>query len=60
MADDVYANAAGYQQSVTNMGRISLATDMVFSDDLAAREMATVTGSVTSGYSAHLTISVNA
>ena len=55
----VYATA-GYSQSVTNLSRISLATDMVFRDDLAAREMATVTGNVTSGYAARLTISVNA
>lgn len=45
---------------MTNLSRISLATDMVFRDDLAAREMATVTGDVTNGYSAGLTISVNA
>src|SRR5882724_2040960 len=50
VADTVYATATGYQQSVTNMSRITLASDMVFGDDLAAREMATVTGSVSAGY----------
>nr|WP_308167821.1 hypothetical protein [Catellatospora tritici] len=55
----VYATT-GYSQSVTNLSRISLATDNVFRDDLAAREMATVTGSVTSGYTANLTITVRA
>ncbi|MFI5937407.1 intradiol ring-cleavage dioxygenase [Actinoplanes sp. NPDC051494] len=54
----VYATT-GYSRSVTNLSRITLAGDMVFGDDLAAREMATVTGSVSSGYSAALTITVN-
>jgi hypothetical protein len=31
---------------------------MVFGDDLAAREMATVTGNVTNGYHASLTVAV--
>ncbi|MFI7543420.1 intradiol ring-cleavage dioxygenase [Actinoplanes sp. NPDC049599] len=53
----VYATV-GYSQSVTNLSRITLATDNVFRDDLAAREMATVTGNVTTGYHAGLTISV--
>lgn len=53
----VYATS-GYSQSVTNLSRISLATDGVFRDDLAARETATVTGGVASGYTARLTISV--
>jgi protocatechuate 3,4-dioxygenase beta subunit len=56
----VYASAPGYAQSVTNLSRITLATDMVFRDDLAAREMATVTGSVSAGYVATLPITVNA
>ena len=59
VADTVYANATGYSQSVTNMNRISLATDMVFGDDLAAREMATVTGSVAAGYVATLAVTVD-
>jgi protocatechuate 3,4-dioxygenase beta subunit len=59
VADEVYANADGYEASVTNMGRITLASDMVFGDDLAAREMGTVTGNVTDGYVATLTVSVD-
>jgi protocatechuate 3,4-dioxygenase beta subunit len=55
----VYASAAGYSQSVANMSRITLASDMVFGDDLAAREMATVTGSVPAGYVASLAITVD-
>ena len=54
----VYATT-GYSQSVTNLSRITLATDMVFGDDLAAGQMATVTGNVTSGYVANLTATVN-
>ncbi|WP_306214757.1 dioxygenase family protein [Actinoplanes sp. RD1] len=59
VSDTVYEQADGYEQSVVNMSRISLATDMVFRDDLAAREMATVTGDVASGYVATLTITVD-
>lgn len=53
----VYATS-GYGQSTSNLNGISLATDMVFRDDLAAREMAAVTGNVTNGYHASLTITV--
>ena len=56
VAEQVYANAAGYESSVANLSRITLASDMVFGDDLAARELATVTGDVTNGYAATLAI----
>ncbi|WP_067500031.1 intradiol ring-cleavage dioxygenase [Actinoplanes sp. TFC3] len=59
VSDTVYAEADGYEQSETNMSSVSLATDMVFRDDLAAREMAVVTGDVSSGYVATLTITVD-
>jgi len=59
VADNVYANADGYQQSVTNISQITLASDMVFGDDLAAREMAVVTGDLTCGYNATLAITVD-
>jgi protocatechuate 3,4-dioxygenase beta subunit len=59
VADDVYAGADGYERSVTNLSLLTLATDMVFGDDLAAREMATVTGDVTRGYVAKLAITVD-
>jgi len=52
--DLVYATT-GYQQSITNLSQVSLATDMVFSDG-SALELATVTGNVTSGLTASLTI----
>jgi protocatechuate 3,4-dioxygenase beta subunit len=54
--DLVYATA-GYQQSVTNLSQISLATDIVFSDG-ASLELATVSGDVTNGLTASLTIAV--
>jgi protocatechuate 3,4-dioxygenase beta subunit len=59
VSKDVYNNAAGYSSSVTNIAKITLASDMVFGDDLAARELATVTGSVTAGYVATLPVTVN-
>jgi protocatechuate 3,4-dioxygenase beta subunit len=55
----VYASGYGYTGSTANMRRTSLSSDMVFGDDLAAREMATVTGSVAAGYVANLTITVD-
>jgi len=53
----VYATT-GYQQSVTNLSRISLATDNVFGDDAGVHQIATMSGSAASGYSAALTIGV--
>jgi hypothetical protein len=52
----VYATA-GYEQSVTNLSRVSLATDTVFSDG-ASLELATVSGSVASGLTAAITVAV--
>jgi protocatechuate 3,4-dioxygenase beta subunit len=57
-ADEVYATD-GYDQSVINLSQITLESDMVFGDDDAARELATVTGNVTDGYVAVLTIAVD-
>ncbi|WP_305782506.1 intradiol ring-cleavage dioxygenase [Symbioplanes lichenis] len=58
VADEVYATD-GYSASVTNLSQVSLATDNVFGDDSAATELATVTGSVTGGYQATLTIHID-
>ena len=58
IADTVYATD-GYSKSVTNMSQVTLATDNVFGDDSAATELATVTGSVSAGYVATLTIAVD-
>ncbi|SEN89806.1 Dioxygenase [Duganella sp. CF517] len=52
----VYATA-GYSASVSNMARISLATDNVFSDGYSL-QMSTVTGNATDGYVATLTVGV--
>jgi protocatechuate 3,4-dioxygenase beta subunit len=54
--DEVFATT-GYSQSVTNLGQISLATDMVFADG-ATRETPTVTGSISAGYTASLNVPI--
>jgi protocatechuate 3,4-dioxygenase beta subunit len=54
--DLVYATP-GYESSAANLAQVSLATDAVFSDGLA-RQIADVTGSVASGFSATLTVAV--
>ena len=54
--DVVYATS-GYASSVANVARVSLATDTVFSDG-SSLELATMTGSVESGFTAALTVAV--
>ncbi|WP_370248240.1 3,4-dioxygenase subunit beta [Nocardioides sp.] len=54
----VYQNAAGYEDSWTNLNRISLSSDMVFGDDGGVDQLATVTGNVTDGYRAALTVRI--
>jgi protocatechuate 3,4-dioxygenase beta subunit len=54
--DLVYATP-GYEQSITNLSQVSLASDNVFSDG-ASLELATITGSVTTGLTAALTVAV--
>ena len=54
--DQVYATT-GYSASVANLAATSLATDNVFSDG-SALELATVTGDLTSGLVATLTVAV--
>ena len=56
--DAVYATA-GYEQSITNLSQVSLSSDNVFGDG-SSLELATMTGSVAAGYTATLTVSVNA
>ena len=48
---------SGYGASVTNLSRVSLATDGIFSDG-ASLELATVSGSVAGGLTATLTVAV--
>ncbi|MFN8155815.1 MAG: hypothetical protein U0R68_00240 [Candidatus Nanopelagicales bacterium] len=53
----VYA-ASGYEASVQNLARTSLASDMVFGDDGGIHQLASISGSVGSGLAASLTIGV--
>jgi protocatechuate 3,4-dioxygenase beta subunit len=54
---EVYATA-GYGQSVANLARTSLDSDMVFGDDGAAHQLATVSGTVDGGLVATLDVPV--
>jgi protocatechuate 3,4-dioxygenase beta subunit len=55
---EVYAQT-GYEQSVTNLSRVSLESDNVFGDDRGKRQLATVTGDVTGGLNVALTVGVD-
>jgi protocatechuate 3,4-dioxygenase beta subunit len=56
--DLVYATP-GYEQSITNLSQVSLASDTVFSDG-SALQLATITGTVATGLTASLTVAVPA
>jgi protocatechuate 3,4-dioxygenase beta subunit len=56
--NEVYATS-GYSTSATNLSRISYATDNIFSDGYAL-QLVTITGNVTDGYVATLTLAVAA
>ena len=56
--DLVYATE-GYAQSVQNLSQITLASDNVFRDDSAVRQLGTVTGTVESGLTVTAVIPVN-
>lgn len=53
--DAAYA-VSGYESSITNLSRVSLASDMVFSDG-SALELATVSGSI-AGFTSSLTVAI--
>lgn len=53
----VYATT-GYEQSVQNLVRTSLTSDRVFGDDGGVHQLATMSGSASSGYTASLTVAV--
>ncbi|MEZ5100218.1 MAG: intradiol ring-cleavage dioxygenase [Thermoleophilia bacterium] len=55
--ETVYATS-GYETSVSNLARLSLETDNVFGDDGGALQLATMGGSVDSGYTATLVVGV--
>jgi protocatechuate 3,4-dioxygenase beta subunit len=54
---EVYATS-GYEASVGNLAQTSLTSDNVFGNDGGIYQLATVTGNVTDGYVANLTIGV--
>ena len=56
--DTVYATQ-GYEQSVQNLSRLSLQTDMVFADDGGVHQLGTMSGDVAGGYAVRLTVAVN-
>ena len=58
--NQVYGTASGYSTSVSNFAAISLSSDNVFSDDSAATQLASVTGDVTNGFAATLTVGIAA
>ncbi len=59
LCNSVYdANASLYPGSANNLSQLSLDTDMVFRDDGAVHEMATVTGDASSGYTLTLRVPV--
>ncbi|HEX8305657.1 MAG TPA: hypothetical protein VF612_12325 [Jatrophihabitans sp.] len=53
----VYATP-GYEQSVQNLARIALTSDMVFGNDGGIHQLATMSGSASGGYTASLTVAV--
>jgi protocatechuate 3,4-dioxygenase beta subunit len=56
--DEVFKQT-GYEASVTNLAQVSLDDDNVFGEDSGALQLATVTGSVTSGYAVTLEVGVD-
>ncbi|MBL8272159.1 intradiol ring-cleavage dioxygenase [Steroidobacter sp.] len=59
----VYSGATGYSSSVTNLSRVTLASDGIFGDNTAAQlaaMTAAMSGSVADGYTGTLTIGVPA
>jgi protocatechuate 3,4-dioxygenase beta subunit len=54
----VYAES-GYEASVRNLAQVSLTGDNVFGDDGGASQLATVTGSVSAGYTVTLAVGVD-
>jgi protocatechuate 3,4-dioxygenase beta subunit len=59
-ACDLVFATGGYEQSVGNMTRLSLASDNVFGDDGGIHQLGTITGSVADGMHVALVVPVNA
>jgi hypothetical protein len=49
----------GYEQSLQNLTQVSLQTDTVFSDGGGARQLGSMTGSVSAGYVVELAVPVS-
>lgn len=58
VSETVYA-LSGYEGSTSNLSRVSLESDNVFSDDGGALQLASVTGDASSGYQVALTVAVD-
>ncbi|HEU5110823.1 MAG TPA: intradiol ring-cleavage dioxygenase [Micromonosporaceae bacterium] len=58
VCETAYAES-GYEQSVTNLARVSLDSDNVFGDDGGATQLGTVTGDVAGGYTVALAVRVD-
>ncbi len=58
VCDAVYATG-GYEASVATLARVGLDGDTVFGDDGGVSQLATVTGSPTSGYTVRLAVGVD-
>ncbi|MBB4841702.1 protocatechuate 3,4-dioxygenase beta subunit [Paucibacter oligotrophus] len=58
ICSQVYAGVTGYNTSASNLGRISFATDNVFSDGVSS-QLASVSGSLSQGLAASLTVGIN-
>lgn len=58
VCETVYAET-GYEDSVGNLSRVTLASDNVFGDDGGALQLATVTGDVAGGYTVKLAVGVD-
>jgi protocatechuate 3,4-dioxygenase beta subunit len=56
--ESVYGTT-GYSASVPNLARVSLATDGIFGDDSAGRQLAVITGSPTTGMTGALSVAVS-
>ena len=58
--DKVVYATTGYTNSTQNLSGVTLARDNVFSNDAAARQLATMSGSASAGYTASLVVPVKA
>jgi protocatechuate 3,4-dioxygenase beta subunit len=58
VCETVYAEE-GYEASVSNLSRVSLAGDNVFGDDGGESQLGTVTGSVREGYAVALAVGID-